>query len=156
MRNYINYLIAILLIAAFTLPSCEDKEPVQRETPKITLNLKSEEIIRADQAFGYELFREVYNLSEEENIMISPLSVSYALGMTYNGAAGTTLQAFNDVLHFGDLTTQEVNESYKDLMDQLLHLDDKVQLSLANSIWYRLGFQALPELIPTRIILMPR
>jgi serpin B len=149
MRNYINYLIAILLIAAFTLPSCEDKEPVQRETPKITLNLKSEEIIRADQAFGYELFREVYNLSEEENIMISPLSVSYALGMTYNGAAGTTLQAFNDVLHFGDLTTQEVNESYKDLMDQLLHLDDKVQLSLANSIWYRLGFQALPEFINT-------
>jgi len=42
-------------------------------------------------------------MSEEENIMISPLSVSYALGMAYNGAAGTTLEAFNNVLHFSDL-----------------------------------------------------
>ncbi len=86
-------------------------------------------------------------MSEKDNIMISPLSVSYALGMTYNGAAGTTLLAFNDVLHFGELTNQEVNESYKDLMDQLLHLDDQVEFSMANSIWYRLGFQVLSEFI---------
>ena len=98
--------------------------------------------------FGFELFREVYTLSEEDNVMISPLSVSYALGMTYNGAAGTTLQAFNDVLHFGDLATHEVNESYKDLMDQLVNLDDKVEFSIANSIWYRLGFQVLSESCP--------
>ena len=81
--------------------------------------------------------------------MISPLSVSYALGMTYNGAAGTTLQTFNNVLHFNDLTTEEVNESYKDLMDQLIHLDDQVEFSIANSIWYRLGFQVLSEFIQT-------
>jgi serpin B len=95
------------------------------------------------------LFHEVYGISEEENIMISPLSVSYALGMTYNGSAGTTKEAFNNVLHFGDLTTTEVNESYKDLMGQLVHLDKKVQFSIANSIWYRLGFQVLQDFITT-------
>ncbi|MEN8228422.1 MAG: serpin family protein, partial [Bacteroidota bacterium] len=110
---------------------------------------KAAEIIEADKAFGFELFREVYLQSEEDNIMISPLSVSYALGMTYNGAAGTTLDAFIDVLHFGDLTKDEVNESYKDLMDQMLNLDDKVEFSIANSIWYRLGFQVLAEFIQT-------
>jgi serpin B len=77
------------------------------------------------------------------------MSVSYALGMTYNGAAGTTLEAFEDVLHFGGLTEQEVNESYKDLMDQLLTLDDRVQFALANSIWYRQGFEVLEEFINT-------
>ena len=148
MKRYITYIIAILISVSF-LPSCEKADPIQKETPKITLNKKAAEILEADQAFGFELFREMYLQSEEDNIMISPLSVSYALGMTYNGAAGTTLQAFNDVLHFGDLTSEEVNESYKDLMDQLIHLDDKVEFSIANSIWYRLGFQVLPAFINT-------
>jgi len=148
MKSYISYII-VILISLITFPSCQESEPIQKETPKITLNKKALEIIKADKNFGFEIFREVYTLSEEDNIMISPLSVSYALGMTYNGADGTTLQAFNDVLHFGDLTTEEVNESYKDLMDQLLHLDDQVEFSIANSIWYRLGFQILAEFIKT-------
>ena len=81
--------------------------------------------------------------------MISPLSVSYALGMTYNGAAGTTLNAFEEVLHFNELTNQEVNETYKNLMEQLVTLDDNVEFSIANSIWYKLGFEVLSEFIET-------
>jgi len=148
MKNCIPHIL-VILISVCIFPSCEQSEPIQKEIPTITLNKKAAEIIEADQAFGFELFREVYTLSEEDNIMISPLSVSYALGMTYNGAAGTTLEAFNHVLHFGDLTTVEVNESYKDLMDQMLNLDDKIEFSIANSIWYRLGFQVLAEFIET-------
>jgi len=148
MKSYISYII-VILISVSSIHSCEESEPIQKEIPKITLNKKAAEIIEADKAFGFELFKEVNILSEKDNIMISPLSISYALGMTYNGAAGTTLQAFNDVLHFGDLTTQDVNESYKDLMDQLVQLDDQVEFSIANSIWYRLGFQVLSEFIQT-------
>ncbi|MEN8156939.1 MAG: serpin family protein, partial [Bacteroidota bacterium] len=55
----------------------------------------------------------------------------------------------NDVLHFGELTSQEVNESYKDLMEQMLDLDRKVEFSIANSIWYRLGFNVVDEFINT-------
>jgi len=137
-----------VLISVCFLLSCEET-PLQKELPKITLHKKSAEIIKADNALAFELFREVNLLSEQENIMISPLSVSYALAMTYNGAAGTTLEAFNDVLHFGELTSEEVNESYKDLMDQMLDLDEKVEFSIANSIWYRLGFPVLSEFIQT-------
>ena len=105
MKSYIPHIL-VILISVCIFPSCEESGPIQKETPKITFNKKAAEIIEADKAFGFELFREVYTLSEEDNIMISPLSVSYALGMTYNGAAGTTLEAFNHVLHFGDLTTE--------------------------------------------------
>ena len=140
---------ALLIISTLTLfVSCET-EPIIKETPKIILTKKSAEIIEADHAFGFELFREIYRVSEEENIMISPMSISYALGMTYNGAAGTTLDAFNDVLHFGGLTNQEVNESYKDLMDQLLNLSDEVEFALANSIWFKEGYPVLEEFIKT-------
>ncbi|MEZ5070791.1 MAG: serpin family protein [Bacteroidales bacterium] len=136
----------LILLACGLLFSCE-KEPVDRETPTITLRKKSAEIIEADKAFGFELFREVYAASDAENLMISPMSVSYALGMAYNGAAGTTLEAFENVLHFAGLTETEVNESYKDLMDQLLNLDSKVTFSLANSIWSRDGFPVEADFI---------
>jgi len=149
MKKYLIYIV-IFMIYAGIFPSCEkSNEPFKKEPTEIQLNKKSAEIIEADKAFGFELFREVYNFVEEDNLMISPLSVSYALGMTYNGAAGTTLEAFRDVLHFEDLTNQEVNESYKDLMSQLVTLDDRVEFSIANSIWYRLGFEVLSEFIAT-------
>ena len=140
--------IITLIVAGFTT-SCEKSEPVQKDPAKIAMNYKSEEIIEADQQFAFELLGKVNALSEEDNLMISPLSVSYALGMTMNGAAGTTLDAFYEVLHFGDLTNAEVNESYKDLMDQLVRLDDKVEFSIANSIWYKLGYHVLDEFITT-------
>jgi len=148
MKTYIHCPV-LLLLSTFLFFSCEKAEPIQKETPKITLHKKSAEIISADNAFGFELFREVCKLGTADNLMISPLSVAYALGMTYNGAGGTTLQAFNDVLHFGDLSQEEVNESYKDLMDQLLNLDKKVEFALANSIWYREGFQVIPNFVQT-------
>ncbi len=146
MKTYILQ-SATILLSAFLSFSCEKADPIEKETPKITLNKKSAEIIKADNAFGFELFKEVCKLGTGDNLMISPLSVAYALGMTYNGANGATLQAFNDVLHFGDLSQDEVNESYKDLMDQLLNLDNKVEFALANSIWYKEGFQVIPDFI---------
>ena len=148
MKNHITFLF-LIIAWLFILPSCEKQPAQDNEIPQIILRKKSAQIIEADQAFAFELFREVISASDEDNIMISPLSVSYALGMTYNGAAGTTLDAFNDVLHFGDLNREEVNESYKDLMNQLLHLDDRVEFSIANSIWYRLGYNVLADFIST-------
>ena len=148
MKRYISFTL-VILISVITASSCELSDPIEKEPKKIVLHKKAAEILEADKAFGFELFREIDSLSDEENIMISPLSVSYALGMTYNGAAGTTLEAFDEVLHFDGLTTEEVNESYKDLMDQLVHLDDRVEFSIANSIWYKLGFQVLAEFIQT-------
>ncbi len=148
MKKYIA-LSSIILALMLIIPSCEKNPPPENEIPQIILRKKSAEIIEADQAFAFELFREVIAASGEDNIMISPLSVSYALGMTYNGAAGTTMDAFNNVLHFGDLTREEVNESYKDLMDQLIHLDDQVEFSIANSIWYRMGYNVLADFIST-------
>ena len=148
MKTHLTTIIAILITAIF-MQSCEQADSIPTEANKIFLKHKSAEIIESGEVFGFELFQQVFQNSDEENLMISPLSVSYALGMTYNGAAGTTLDAFNDVLHFGELTSEEVNESYKDLMEQMLDLDQKVEFSIANSIWYRLGFNVLDEFINT-------
>ncbi|MGC9471529.1 MAG: serpin family protein [Bacteroidales bacterium] len=141
---------AFLLTLLVFLAACEKKPaPQENDIPQVILRKKAAEIIEADRTFAFELFWEVMQSCEEKNLMISPLSVSYALGMTCNGAAGTTLDAFYDVLHFGGLTLQEVNESYQDLMNQLVHLDEQVEFSIANSIWYRLGFDVLTAFVQT-------
>jgi len=135
--------VSLLMAAAMILPSCDISFSNRRDPETIDLKFKSAEIIEADQQFAFELFNQVCSLNNSENIMISPISVSYALGMTYNGAAGTTQEAFENVLHFTGLTKQEVNDSYKDLVGQIIGLDPKVELSMANSIWYREGANVL-------------
>ena len=79
--------------------------------------------------------------------MVSPLSVALALGMTYNGADGSTKEAMKETLKLSGLSDEEINTAYKSIIDQLLKLDPKVVLSIANSIWYRLNFTVLPEFI---------
>ena len=51
--------------------------------------------------------------------MISPASVSLALGMTYNGAEGSILAAFEQVLDYEGLSREEVNEITKELIHVL-------------------------------------
>jgi serpin B len=63
-----------------------------------------------------------------------------ALGMTYNGAEGLTRDSMAVALELQGLTLDEVNQSYRSLIDLLAGLDPEVQWLLANSIWYREGF----------------
>lgn len=95
-------------------------------------------MVESDNNFGLKLFKEVV-LEEEmdKNIFISPLSVSMALGMTYNGADGSTEEAMQTTLELSNLTLEKVNESYKSLIELLTGLDPKVEFNIANSIWYR-------------------
>jgi len=72
--------------------------------------------------------------------MVSPLSVSMALGMTRNGAAGSTLEAMTNTLGFAGMGDTEINESYKYIIETFTALDPKVKLQIANSIWYRNNF----------------
>ena len=60
-----------------------------------------------------------------------------ALGMTYNGADGTTRDAMQQTLELAGMNLEEINESYQSLIALLTQLDPLVQFQIANSIWYR-------------------
>lgn len=112
------------------------------------LTVAEEQLIEADNRFAFKLFRQV-NADEDDglNVFISPLSVGMALGMTYNGAAGATRDAMQETLELQGLTLQEVNESYQSLIRLLVDLDPRVEMLIANSIWYRDGIQVVPGFI---------
>ncbi|MCK4855705.1 MAG: hypothetical protein KAT31_15610, partial [Bacteroidales bacterium] len=131
MKRIAIYFLATLLVAA-----CETNPSVQ-ESKDLNLNLKSLELLASDNLFGLELFQEVMQGAKaDENVMISPLSVALALGMTYNGSASTTREAMEATLKLQGLTEDEINDGYKSIIDQLLDLDPKVVMEIANSIWY--------------------
>jgi serine protease inhibitor len=139
----------ILIACTALLISCEKTD--DNNTPKkITVTKTTEQVIAADNLFGIDLFKRVLaNDSTTANIFISPTSVALALAMTYNGADGETKTAMQEALRKQGLTPEQLNQSYKELIDALVTVDPKVLLEIANSIWYRNDVSVLPAFIET-------
>ncbi len=98
-------------------------------------------LVLANTRFGFKLLAEIHRQDDSENIFISPLSVSTALAMTYNGAAGETQQAMAKALELEEMTPQEVNSANAELRKSLENPDPKVELIIANSLWARQGVE---------------
>lgn len=144
--------LIILSLAGFVLgfTSCKKEETPAGNMKTVQLTEKQQKLIDESNDFGFNLFRKVAEISgTNQNMMISPLSVSMALGMTRNGAAGSTLEAMTSTLGFDGLTDQEINDSYKYIVETFSSLDPTVKLSIANSIWYRNTFSVLQEFLDT-------
>jgi serpin B len=149
MSRRIPSLFLVLPLAVFPLAAgcgSDALEPIE-ELPR-ALTTAETQLVDADNRFAFKLFREV-NAQEDPgtNVFISPLSVGMALGMTYNGAAGSTRDAMQATLELGGMTLQEVNESYQSLIALLRDLDPRVEFTLANSIWYRQGIAVVPAFV---------
>lgn len=80
--------------------------------------------------FAVRLFQS--SMSNDQNSLVSPISVLYALSMTANGAKGETLTQMEDVL---GLPIDELNTYLYSYMKALPESDD-YKLSIANSIWF--------------------
>lgn len=139
--------VFLLLLLGICLLQCS-KNPVSRN-PRISRELTEAErcLVESDNKFGLKLFKEIVKEEKDKNVFISPLSVSMALGMTYNGANGETQEAMQKTLELSGLTIEEVNQCYKHLIESLTQLDPKVEFQIANSIWYRQSISAKEEFI---------
>ncbi len=93
--------------------------------------------VRANTRFAFTFFNTLQEQTGQQNMFISPISLAYALAMTYNGAVGDTQQAMAQVLNIQDMDLDEVNQSFADLMQTLETADPEVQLAIANSLWAR-------------------
>ena len=144
-RTSIPIVLVLILLAA----SACTKQPTEPTEPVLPRALTEQEegLITSGNLFGLKLFRAVSEAEGAQNIFLSPLSVSMALGMTLNGAAGTTRTGMEQALELAGLTEEEINASYLSLIDLLTGLDRKVVFEIANSIWYREGFPVAPAFV---------
>ena len=141
-------IISLSLVLIFTsMSSCQKNDLEPDENKIINLDEKSAQLVEADNAFGLELFQKIREESDEENLMISPLSVSVALAMAYNGADGDTKTEMKEVMKLNGLTIEEINASYKMLIKALQSLDEDVVFEIANAIFYADGFSVKPDFL---------
>ena len=139
------YRLSILVLLAMVLTGNSCNKEI--DTPEFDYNLKSAQVIETNNNFGLQLLKTVFASEEEANVMISPASVSIALGMAYNGAEGSTRDAFEELLNYEGLSREEINEIIKELINVLVTNSKGNLLEIANSMWYDEGFPVEPEFI---------
>jgi serine protease inhibitor len=132
----------IFLLAIFiSLVSCSKNNDGPTEPMPFDLKDGSEMVIESMNEFGLDIFNLILaDEPAEKNVFISPASISLALAMTLNGANNATEDSMAFALRMDDLTSQQINETFRDLMNGLTTCDEKVLLEIANSIWYRQGY----------------
>ncbi len=150
MKRFLLAAIPVLFIG-LAVAGCDSgvssDEPEPRTRPVVVLTEQQQQLTDADNTFGLKLFRQLGQAEGDTNVFISPLSVSMALGMTLNGAAGDTRTAMEKTLELSGLSMDEINTAFRDLIDLYTTLDERVQFEIANSIWYRDGFFVEPDFL---------
>lgn len=146
--------IMLVLSCALALQCTESSQPNQPQpTPEpqrspAEFTQQESSLLESANKFGLNLFREIArNTSATENIFISPLSVSYAFGICYNGAKGDTREAIGSTLQMAGMSVEEMNEAYRDVTKILMQTDPLVEFKVANSFWSRLGKAIQPDFI---------
>ena len=81
--------------------------------------------------FAFNLMREAYDGTKSQ--ILSPISITYALGMLNNGAKGRTQQQINHALGFAN--ADEVNGFCKKMLIHAPILDEKTKVMIANTIF---------------------
>ena len=131
--------LTLAVTAQLSLTGCSGQEKIQSEammkgikpnTVETSMPLDGEQRI-AVADFGVRLFQE--SQVNGKNILISPVSVLCALGMTANGAHGDTLSQMEEV--FG-MPIGELNE-YLYTYVKNLPMGKKYKLNIANSMWFK-------------------
>ncbi|WP_428330003.1 serpin family protein [Mucilaginibacter sp.] len=142
-------LILSFLLTAFA--SCNKSSVVPDKGKSLVLTAEEQQKVTADNVFSLKLFRKLDSANTAGvNLFASPLSVSFAIGMTSNGSSGATLDAIRNAMDFTAFTQAQVNSYYNKIITQLPQLDPaNTTLSIANSIWYRQDFSVLPQFLQT-------
>ena len=132
---------ALLLSSVFVSAACSGLVSPDRDAPAVRTSLPraltsvERQAISASNRFGLELLRDVTTAHPGDNVLLSPLSASIALGMAYAGAVDSTETAMRRVLGWGEEARLAVLSAYRELPALLTTLDDRVDVRLANAMW---------------------
>ena len=138
-------LIVPLIIIVFSLSACtlfEKEEERQEKNPLID---QEREIESVASDFSFDVFQELAN--SQENLFISPYSLSTALTMAYVGSDGETREEMKTVLN---LEYDDILELKKDVLHLKHHLEtvsEEAEVSIANALFLKQGIPFLDSYI---------
>ena len=133
----------LLAFAALTL-AVVAKAQGYNEPKWIELTNEERALVKGSTDFSFRLFKKTRG---DINQVISPLSVTYALGMLNNGAAGVTREEICQTLGFGETGADGINAFCRKMLTELPALDEQTKVMLSNAIFLNQPRYFLPEFL---------
>jgi serpin B len=131
-----NSFIVLLLTILFA--SCENNQVnLSDNSPNVRpLSTREAQTVNSSNNFAFDIFTRLNEKEGSKNVFISPLSLSMALTMAYNGAGASTKEAMRQTLGFEPGSEDDLNESFRSVAGLLNNIDKTVNFQAANSIWH--------------------
>ena len=146
MRTKYLTLPVYVIISLLFIISCKksvDNSPAI--TKDVILPQNGAAVINAHNQFAFDFLRTTLERDQTgSNKLISPLSIYMALSMVYNGADHITRDKIQLALRLNNLSIDDLNKTCQALIEQMPGADSKVDLNIANSIWYRQNISPVP------------
>lgn len=135
------------MLTALFLTNCSTSDSAESDSginPALQ-TIEAQAMVNANNEFAISFYKKVAEKENSENFMVSPLSVSMALGMVHNGTGGQTTSEFNNVLGYPDVSY--ANNFNKNLTASLTAFDAGATLNIANAIWVQNNFPVEKDFI---------
>ena len=132
---------AVVVVAIFLLTTVTS-------TPIQTCNTSDTSKLTSDSTrFALSLYRQM-STDIVGNIVLSPLGIFCALGMTYLGARGDTQRQMKTTMYLGNINYgPRLNAAFRCLCAQLKRNDDAYQVHVANRLYAEQSFDVLDQFL---------
>jgi serine protease inhibitor len=155
MKKVMN--LVILLVSVFTIiffgsvsaETTSSPTPLNTQVDKLVTVTHPTTLVNANSQFAFEIFKQLNTTETGNNVFISPLSISTALAMLYEGANSDTKAEIAKALNYSGIDISTLNSDYQSLLNNLENVDSFVDLNIANSIWYQKGFTVKSDFLNT-------
>lgn len=128
MKNNASRVIALSMLLVGCLAASAQQAPVMKD-----------ELVAASNRFGIALLSKLTEAGYGQNVFISPTSISMCLSMVYNGASGKTQTGMAKALQLSGMSADILSRTNGVLIQDLVAVDPKVKLEIANSLWAEQG-----------------
>lgn len=131
------YYCFLFIAALVSLSGCDKDNTVPAnkfiERKDFVLTRSDLDIIKENNDFAFNLFREISDENRGNDFVISPLSVTLGLGMISNGAYGETMEEINNVIGYKAGAIDSLNSFCQSMLKQSVEVDPSTSLEIANA-----------------------
>lgn len=137
MKKLLLLYCIVALFATCTVSCTGNDEDQPSPYKKIELSDETRAVVTNANEFAFDYFTKVSTDIGDENVVISPLSVTTALSMLANGDKGESREAILKMFGFAENPEglDRLNEYSKVLLENLPIVDSSTKCGLANSVW---------------------
>lgn len=143
-QTFAKLSLGLMSLVLLMIAGCDRGDLDMIDNNRVKADAVNPNLVRANTMFGFKLLNELRKTEQHKNTLISPFSVSVALAMARNGAAGKTERAMLNALQLRALDPQLLNANYVYLQRALQAPDSMVTLSIANALWGAIGIEFDP------------